>query len=116
MIWAGQRRRGLWVLMGSMFFVLSLGPFLQVNGWRGGAFERFDTPFSVPLPGIVLGEIPLVNGVRDPARFAVMAVLALTVLGGLALTRLPRATGGRGRSFAPPSSCWPSPSPSPPTP
>jgi hypothetical protein len=86
--WAGPRRRGVWVLMFGAFFVLSLGPFLQFNGWRGGAFERFGTRFSVPLPGIVLGEIPVVNGVRDPARFAVMAVLALTMLGALALTRL----------------------------
>jgi hypothetical protein len=87
-IWAGARRRGLWVLMFGVFFVLSLGPFLQFNGWRGGVFERFGTRFSVPLPGMVLGEIPVVNGVRDPARFAVMAVLALTVLGALVLTRL----------------------------
>lgn len=87
-IWGVRRRRGMWVVFFGIFFVLSLGPFLQANGWRGDAFSRFDTPFSIPLPGLVLGWIPVVNGVRDPARFAVMAVLALTVLAALALTRL----------------------------
>ena len=84
----GRRRRGLWVLVFGVFFVLSLGPFLEVNGWTGGTFHRFGTPFSVPLPGLALTSMPLLNGVRDPARFAVMAVLALAVLAALALTRL----------------------------
>ncbi len=87
-VWGARRRRGMWLLFFGVFFVLSLGPFLQANGWRGGAFSRFDTPFSVPLPGIALGWIPVVNGVRDPARFAVMAVLALSVLAAFALTRI----------------------------
>jgi hypothetical protein len=87
-IWGARRRKGMWVAFFWLFFVLSLGPFLQANGWRGGAFSRFDTPFSVPLPGMVLGWIPVLNGVRDPARFGVMGVLALTVLTALALTRL----------------------------
>ena len=87
-IWGGRRRRGMWIMLFGLFFVLSLGPFLQLNGWAGAAFHRFGTPFSVPLPGLALGWIPVVNGVRDPARFAVMGVLALLILGALALTRL----------------------------
>jgi hypothetical protein len=99
-IWAGRRRSSIWVAIFIVFFLLSLGPFLQVNGWTGGAFRRFQTPFSVPLPGMALGSIPVVNGVRDPARFAVMAVLALTVLGALVLTRLQGRHGRFGMAVA----------------
>ena len=89
-VWGGRRRRGLWLVLFGAFFVLSLGPFLQVNGWTGGRYHRFLRSFSVPLPYMALRAIPVVSGVRVPARFAIVAVLALSVLAALALTRLTR--------------------------
>jgi hypothetical protein len=86
-----RRRTGVWVLLFGVFFVLSLGPFLHVNGWQGDRFERFTVPFSVPLPYLGLQKIGLVNEIRAPARFAVVAILALAVLAALALTRLSQA-------------------------
>src|SRR5688500_11307576 len=89
-IWGGRRRRGVWVVVFGVFFVLSLGPFLQVDGWTGDRYHRFLRSFSVPLPYLLLRALPVVNGVRAPGRFAVVAVLALAVLAALALTRLAR--------------------------
>jgi hypothetical protein len=89
-IWGGRRRRGLWLVLFGVFFILSLGPFLQVNGWTGDRYHRFLRSFSVPMPYTALRAVPIVNGVRAPGRFAVVAVLALSVLAALALTRLER--------------------------
>jgi hypothetical protein len=89
-IWGGRRRRGLWLVLFGVFFVLSLGPFLQVNGWTGDRYHRFLRSFSVPMPYTALRAVPIVSGVRAPGRFAIVAVLALSVLAALALTRLVR--------------------------
>jgi hypothetical protein len=88
----GKRRRGLWVMLALVFFVLSLGPFLHVNGATGGRFEYFKVRFSVPLPYFGLHFVPVLNGVRVPGRFSIVGILALDVLAALALARL-----GRGR-------------------
>lgn len=87
----GWRRRGVWVALAAVFFVLSLGPFLQVNGWTGDRYLRFHRTFSVPLPYLALQKVGLANELRAPARFAIVAILALVVLAALALTRLQRA-------------------------
>jgi hypothetical protein len=89
LVWGG-RRRGVWLVIFATFFVLSLGPFLQVNGWTGDRYHRFLRSFSVPMPYQALRAVPIVNGVRAPGRFAVVAILALAVLAALALTRLER--------------------------
>jgi len=95
-VWAGRRRRGLWLALFGVFFVLSFGPFLHVNGWQGHRYHRYLTAFSVPMPYLALRAIPVVNGVRAPGRFAVVAVLALCVLAALALTRLVQWRRGAG--------------------
>jgi hypothetical protein len=99
-IWGGGRRRGLWLVLFGTFFVLSLGPFLQVNGWTGDNYHRFLRSFSVPLPYMALRALPIVSGVRAPGRFAVMAVLCLCVLAALALTRLERRQRTAGLAVA----------------
>ena len=91
-ILGARRRRGVWVLVFGVFFVLSLGPFLHVNGWTGDRFETYGSRYSVPLPFFLLHSVPLLNGVRVPGRFSVAGILALDVLAALALARL-----GRGR-------------------
>jgi hypothetical protein len=83
-------QRGLWVALAVVFFVLSLGPFLHVNGEAGGRYEYLDVRFSWPLPYFGLHFVPVLNGVRVPGRFSIVAILALDVLAALALARLPR--------------------------
>jgi hypothetical protein len=89
-ILGARRRRGVWVLLFAVFFVLSLGPFLHVNGWTGDHFETYGSRYSVPLPFFLLHSVPLLNGVRVPGRFSVVGILALDVLAALALARLAR--------------------------
>lgn len=88
---AGGRRSRVWTLLTFTFVILSLGPFLQVNGWRGSGFTRFGIGFGVPLPYLLLQRTRLLNEARVPGRFAVVAILGLAVLAALALTRLARS-------------------------
>jgi hypothetical protein len=87
----GGRRSRIWTLLFAAFFLLSLGPFLRVNGWIGSGFTVYGTAFRVPLPYLGLQRIRFINESRAPGRFAVVAILALAVLAALALTRLTRA-------------------------
>jgi hypothetical protein len=86
------RRARLWVALAAGFAVLSFGPWLHVDGHTGHRFGYLGFRFSLPLPYLVFHRVPILNGVRVPGRFGIMAVLALDVLAGLALARL-----GRGR-------------------
>lgn len=82
------RTRTVWIAISAVFFVLSLGPFLKVNGHSGTLFKYLGTGFSVPLPYLGLHFVPILNGLRIPGRFSIMAALGLAVLAALALTRL----------------------------
>lgn len=91
---AGARRtRGVWVALAGTFFVLSLGPFLHVNGWTGSRFEYLGARFSVPLPYAALHFVPVLNGVRVPGRFSIAGILALDVLAAMALARVATRAG-----------------------
>lgn len=88
--WSVIRRRTqtLWIGIAVAFFVLSLGPFLKVGGDSGGRFEYLGAHFSLPLPYFAFHFVPVLNGLRVPGRFSIMAGLALAILAALALTRL----------------------------
>ncbi|MGH8999114.1 MAG: hypothetical protein ACRDY7_06945, partial [Acidimicrobiia bacterium] len=95
---AGTRgRRGLWAATAGVFGLLALGPFLHVNGNQGDTFARYNIRFDVPLPYYLLHSVPVLNGVRVPGRFSIVAILALDVLAALGLTRLGGLRQGRGR-------------------
>lgn len=81
---------GPWPLIAGVFALLSLGPFLHVNGWTGAAFERFGFGYSVPLPFFVFHRIPVLSGLRIPGRFSIMAALAIGVTAAVALARIIR--------------------------
>jgi hypothetical protein len=87
---------GPWPMIAGVFAVLSLGPFLHVNGWTGAAFERFGFTYSVPLPFYVFHRIPVLSGLRIPGRFSIMAALAIGVTASVALARILR---NRSRSW-----------------
>jgi hypothetical protein len=87
-VWGWRRRRGLWVTLAASFFVLSLGPFLRIDGDAGDRFVTYGVRYDWPLPYFVFHYLPVVQGIRVPGRFSVMAILGLVVLAALALARL----------------------------
>ena len=87
-IWAGRRCRGLWVALVATFVLLSFGPFLHVGHRQGGRFIRYGIRYTYPMPYWVLNSVPVLNGIRVPGRFSVVAILALDVLAAVGLASL----------------------------
>lgn len=85
----GPSRRG-WVALFGVTAMLSLGPFLQVGGASGSVFSYLGRQFAVPLPYMALHLVPVLDSVRVPGRFAIVAILALDVLAALTLTAIAR--------------------------
>ena len=80
----GARRRledaRLWGVVGAVFLVWALGPYLLVGG--------FDT--GLKLPQILARFVPFVANARMPGRAIVVVFMALAVLVGAGLARGPR--------------------------
>src|SRR5207245_8569440 len=94
-------RRGLWITLGTVFALLSFGPFLHVARRQGGRFVRYGIRYTYWMPYQLLHAIPVVNGVRVPGRFSVVGILALDVLAALALDRLMARVQPRWRHAVP---------------
>jgi hypothetical protein len=75
-LWTGRARwldtahGRLWAVVGLLFFVLALGPFLRIGG----------TDTGLPLPWAILRYVPVVSNARVPGRAMVMVMLALSML------------------------------------
>lgn len=79
-LWKGRGRRGLWLVLALVAFVLSLGPTLTIQAGQ---------PTGVLLPYRWLWEwIPGFNAIRAPVRWAVLGTLALSVLAAVGIARL----------------------------
>lgn len=96
-VWLARRRARPWLLVAVVFLLLSLGPYLHINGtWRVGPEAR-----TLPLPYMLLHDLPAFSVMRTPVRLALGVTLALAVLTGLGLTgltrRWPRLGAGRAR-------------------
>lgn len=79
-LWRSGGRRGLWLALGLMAFLLSLGPTLTL--WAG-------EPTGITLPYRWLWEwVPGFNAIRAPVRWAVLGTLALSLLAALGVARL----------------------------
>ena len=114
-IWAGRRRRGpgergcppigQWIALAATFVLLSFGPFLHVGHRQGGRFIRYGIRYTYPMPYWLLNSVPVLNGIRVPGRFSVVAILALDVLAAVGLAwlmgRLARQYGPRLALVAP---------------
>lgn len=76
-LWAGRRRGDIhfWAICAGVFFILTLGPTLRVNGHEVG----------VPLPFRLFQMLPFFKGNRYPSRYGVMLVLSVAILAGLGL-------------------------------
>jgi len=73
---AAEERRGpaagvgFWALSAFVFWLLTLGPALRVNGHDTG----------LPLPFALLAQLPFFKGNRYPSRYSVLLVLSLAML------------------------------------
>jgi len=77
-VWAKWRPRRYWIAFTALFGLLSLGPFVRVAG-----IETF-----VPTPWALLRYVPVIEWARSPGRFAVVAMLGLSVLFAAAVVAL----------------------------
>ena len=75
-----------WLASTALFFVLSLGTTLRAGGAATG----------VPLPFTLLTMTPLLDELRAPSRFSVMALLSLAVVVAMVWSH---ATKGRSREW-----------------
>jgi hypothetical protein len=82
-----------WSLLALVFFVLSLGPVLHING--KSTLKLDGMPITFPLPNLLLYFIPLLNTLRAASRFAVMLMLAMAVLAGYGTRHLLNRLEGR---------------------
>ena len=89
-LFVARRKVAPWLVLAAGSVVLSLGPFLHVNGWTGSRFEQFGRRFTVPLPYDVFHRVPVLSALRIPGRFALVVALALDVAAAVVLARLLR--------------------------
>lgn len=83
---AARRRAALFVVGFLTFFVLALGPYLQVGG-----FNTSVARFPIPLPYLLFHQLPFMDILRIPSRFAVGAILAMAVLAAIGIAALERS-------------------------
>ena len=86
--WRGWRAPRMWLLLSVMFAWMSLGPFLHIAGIN----------MYVPGPWALMRYLPVVGLARNPARFAVLMMLGLSILFALA-TKYLRDTDGVNRPW-----------------
>ena len=97
-VWAVRQRRrseprmcpplGQWIALAATFVLLSFGPFLHVGHRQGGRFIRYGIRYTYPMPYWILNSVPVLNGIRVPGRFSVVAILALDVVAAVGLAGL----------------------------
>jgi hypothetical protein len=86
--WQGWRAPRLWLFLCVVFAWMALGPFLRIAGIN----------MYVPGPWAVMRYIPVVGLARNPARFAVLMMLGLSILFALAMKYL-RDDAGTSRAW-----------------
>ncbi len=82
----GRPERWPWVWGLGVLFLVSLGPLLRVGGQT--AFSLSDVQFTIPLPFLLLSQVPLLGQGRVTANACFAVSLCLAVLSGFALRRL----------------------------
>ena len=79
-LWRGRRSPTVcfWALSALVFFLLTLGPTLHINGHDTG----------IPGPFALIAQLPFFKGNRYPSRYSVMLVLSCAVLASFGLAWL----------------------------
>jgi hypothetical protein len=90
--------RSFWAGAGLVFFVLALGPVLQVGGAQVRNPLSGDQPLAMPYSW--LEDLPVINVSRSPDRFTMPLTLCLGVLAGYGAAGLARTLAGRARGGA----------------
>lgn len=72
------RRARVWFFITIVFALFALGPSLRVLGQ--------DT--AIPLPYLVLHQIPIINHIRIPMRYGIVVIFALAILAAIAMHHL----------------------------
>lgn len=73
-----RRMKSLLIFLSVSFFVLSLGPFLNIANRNT----------SIPLPFVLIHKIPLIGGTQETARMNPFFMLSLSIIAGLGLDLL----------------------------
>ena len=81
-IWAWRRSSAakFWKLSTVVFWLMTLGPSLRINGQDTG----------IPLPFALVAQLPFFKGNRYPSRYSVLFVLSLSVLVAFGLAAIAR--------------------------
>jgi hypothetical protein len=80
-----KKRSLLWLIMGLVFAVLSLGPVLHI---LGQPYPIVINGVEIPLPYLALLRVPFMNFTHVPARFGYMTILCADMLAALGLAAL----------------------------
>lgn len=75
-----------WALSAFLFFILSLGPILHINGISNFLVKGYN--LYIPLPYAVLMHIPIFSMARVPSRWDILVMISLAVLSGYGLNYL----------------------------
>lgn len=74
------RRMGFWLLLVLVFALLSFGPVLHIAGGET----------DIPLPFVLLNQIPIANHIRIPMRFGIVVFFGAALLAGVGASLLIR--------------------------
>lgn len=72
-----------WALSAGVFFILSLGPVLHINGVVNFYLKNYS--LFIPLPYAILMRIPIFSMARVPSRWDVLLMISLAILSGYSL-------------------------------
>ena len=78
--WRRSSAVKFWTLSTVVFWLMTLGPSLRVNG----------TDTGIPLPFALVAQLPFFKGNRYPSRYSVLLVLSLSVLVAFGLAAMVR--------------------------
>lgn len=95
------RNSGIWVIVGLIAAWLSLGPYLQV----GALPAQIDIATAIPGIYLLYSHLPILDIVREPARFDMIVTLCLAILAGLGFIEIEqyiknRPNGGKNVIYA----------------
>jgi hypothetical protein len=95
---AAWRVRGtrIWLLLGAVAWLLSLGPLLRVGGEVVGVRAQ-GIPTGVTLPYALLTELPFLSIVRTPGRFNFLVAFVVALVAGLGAAYVAERLAGRSR-------------------
>jgi len=79
-----ERQISFWFLSAILFFILSLGPFLHING----SLEFGTSRIIIAMPYFLLYFLPFFSLFGEPARFSIMLILSISVISGFSLSHI----------------------------